>query len=101
VQSKESRPGEFVLQGLPDLQPWDSDVVLYVEDRITPTFKLTANAIFSAGHGDSYLNPSAQYNWTDNFKTILSADFFLGSRNGFFGQFADNRRTNLMMIYLF
>ncbi|MBI3543689.1 MAG: hypothetical protein HY075_10495 [Deltaproteobacteria bacterium] len=101
VQGKESQTGRAVITGLPNTQPWDSDFVLYLEDRIGSAFKLTANGIYSTEHGDAYASPGALYNWTDNFKTQLSADFFVGSVGGFFGQFKDNRRVNLVASYSF
>ena len=101
IGSKEQTPGQTVFTGLPQTNPWDSNGVLYIEDRIGSTFKLTANGVYSFAHGDAYLSPGAQYNWTDNLKTVLAGDIFVGNQAGFFGQFHDNRRYNLTVTYVF
>jgi hypothetical protein len=93
--------GGTVIRGLPVVIPWDSDGVLYLEDRIGSKFKLTANVIGSFAYGDGLVSPGANYALTDNLKATCWMDFFVGSTGGFFGQFHDNRRVNLTLSYVF
>lgn len=95
IGSVEQTPGTGVVSGLPDVQPWERDVVFYLEDRIGNKLKLGGNVVASLANGDGFLSPMIQYSWTDNFKTTLSGMFFVGSDTGFFGQFSDNDRATL------
>ena len=101
VGSVEQTPGATVIQGLPDVQPWDRDLVFYLEDRIGSKLKLGGNVVGSFSNGDGFLAPMIQYGWTDNFKTTLSGMFFIGNASGFFGQFADDSRVTMNATYAF
>ncbi len=91
----EQQPGLYVIQGLPDVLPWDDDLVLYWENRFGSKLKFSSDFIYSIAKHDEYISPSLNYSWTDNFKTALGGDFFLGNPNGFYGQFANNWRGTL------
>jgi hypothetical protein len=101
IEGIEERAGQGIIDGLPNVLPWDSDLVVYIEDRIEPSFKITWSSVYSAQNGDAYLSPGVQYQMTDNLKAALTADFFVGSLTGFYGQFQDNRRVNFLTSYSF
>ena len=97
----EQQPGQAVIQGLPDAQPWDRDLVVYLEDRIGTKIKFGGTFVTSFVNQDSLIEPQIQYSWTDNFKTTLSGTVFVGNKAGFFGQFSDDNRVTLNASYVF
>lgn len=101
VTSREAVVGQTILENLPNVFPWDQNLVLYVEDRITPTLKATVTAIGSLANQDGYLNPGIQLQISDAVKASLTGDFFVGSTDGFYGQFEDNRRVNTLFTLVF
>ena len=97
----EQAPGRYTIQGLPTWQPFDDNVVAYWENRIDSKLKFSNAVIFSFKNNDGFVNPALHYDWTDNFKTQLGGELFVGSQSGFYGQFRDNRRVNFTASYAF
>lgn len=99
----EQTPGQYVLDGLPDVLPWDRDLVLYWEDRIgrDARLKLVGTLVASIENGDGMVAPAIQYGWTDNLKTSIGGEFFVGNPSGFFGQYYENSRLNFGGSYSF
>jgi hypothetical protein len=99
----EQTPGQYVISGLPDVLPWDRDIVFYWEDRVgqNSQLKFQGTLVASVEHGDGMVAPVLLYSWTDDFKTSLGAELFGGSSTGFFGQFGQNSRVNLSATYSF
>jgi hypothetical protein len=89
--------GSLTLSGLPNYRPWDRNLVWYVESRISDRFKLSHTLVASLKNGDALLRPGVHYQWHDKLHSKLQADFFVGSRQGFFGQFYQAPRVGLML----
>lgn len=100
--TQEHAPGQLVARGLPNLQPWDDNLVLYWENRIGSDLKFSNTALLSLDHRDGIVSPALHYGWTDNLKTSLGYDYFYGNKvGGFFSQFRDNRRLTISASYAF
>jgi hypothetical protein len=97
----ESRPGEFIIDGLPTMLSWDRNIVLYLEGRVGDRFKFIAQTVGSFFNLDGMFSPGLKYQFTDNLNAGLGADFFFGKPGGFFSQMRDNSRVNLSMSYSF
>ncbi|MGE4234445.1 MAG: hypothetical protein AB7F43_14060 [Bacteriovoracia bacterium] len=98
----ENPPGRLLVQGLPSVDPWDRNFILYLEDRITPALKATSTLLTSLRNLDGWWTPAIAYQLTDNLKASLGVDwFFTTNLNGFYGQFSDNRRANLKVSFAF
>lgn len=98
----EHAAGQLAARGLPNLHPWDDNLVLYWEHRMGDAWKLGTAAIGSFKYRDGLLSPTLHYSLSDNFKLALGADLFLGnSDDGFFSQFRDNRRATFNASYSF
>jgi hypothetical protein len=93
VGSLERSNSAFVLEGLPNTTPFDDNGMLYLEDRIGNSFKVTGALVESFAHGDVYLNPALRYDLSDHVKTVLAADIFAGNPSGFFGQLYQSTRV--------
>ncbi len=101
VQKSPFPVGNYTVEGLPTTSPWDRNLVLYIEDRVSTKFKINNIVIFSFLHTDGMDSPSFQYSFTDNLKASTGLDFFFGRKSGFFGQFYDNNRATLSGSYVF
>jgi hypothetical protein len=93
--------GQNVVQGLPNVNPWDRNYVLYLESRITPKYKITNTLLGSFQNGDALISPAFQAQLTDSINASLGGDLFVGPSTGFFGQFGDNRRVVTQASWLF
>ena len=94
-------PGALTLEGLPNFTPFDRNLVLYVEDRITPELKVSNAFLGSFENIDGVNSTSVSYSFTDNFKSSVGFDWFLGRQTGFYGQYSDNSRYTLNVSYTF
>jgi hypothetical protein len=101
--SLEDTPGTYTLSGLPNVLPWNRNLVLYWEDRIgsRSQFRFRGSLAASLVDNDGLFSPALEYAWTDNLKTQLGAEFLFGNSAGFFGQFAENSRCSLAASYSF
>jgi hypothetical protein len=99
----EQTPGQYVISGLPDVLPWDRNLVFYWEDRIgqDSQLKILGTLVTSLQNGDALISPAIQYAWTDNLKTQLGAEIFAGAPTGFFGQFGQDSRFDFGATYSF
>ena len=100
----ERPPGLGTVQGLPNTDPFDKNFILYIEDRVTSTFKLSNILVMSAVNLDGILSPAINYQLTDNLKSSLGADFYFSipsQYKGFYKQYEDNKRLNLNFSYAF
>ncbi|MBI2605884.1 MAG: hypothetical protein HYW49_07365 [Deltaproteobacteria bacterium] len=101
ISGREQVAGRMLVEGLPNVDPWDHDLVLYLEDRINPTWKVTNTLVGSFDNFDTVVSPAVHMQIIDNLKASLGGDFFFGRKLGFFGQFYDNNRLNLSGSYSF
>lgn len=101
--SLEETPGRYTLSGLPNVFPWNRNLVLYWENRVgsRSQLKFRGTLVTSWVDADGMASPGIEYAWTDNLKTQLSAEFLFGNSSGFFGQFAENSRCSLAASYSF
>ena len=78
IGTLEQTPGQYVIQGLPDVLPWDRNLVLFWEDRIgrEEHLKFQGSVATSLQNLDALIAPAIQYAWTDNLKTTLGAEIF-------------------------
>ncbi len=100
----ERPPGQLQVDGLPNGEPFDKNLVLYLEDRVTSLFKITNIIAASTINLDGYWSPGIGYQLTDNLKSTLSGDIFFAlpsKKVGFFEQFQDNNRVSLGFSYTF
>lgn len=93
--------GATVLQNVPDVFPWDRDVLLYMENRFSPRFKLQTTWIWSLQNQDGMLTTGVAARIGDHFNASVDGDFFLGSQTGFYGQFYDDTRVRTAASYAF
>ncbi|MEK7691326.1 MAG: hypothetical protein AAB425_09925 [Bdellovibrionota bacterium] len=87
------------LEGLPSTSPWNRNLVALLEDRIGSNWKIRNTVIYSFVNRDAYYSPSVLVQWNDQMSGTLSADFFLGRRSGFFGQYNENSRIEFSITY--
>lgn len=93
--TQEIAAGSLTLSGLPNLKPWDRNLIVYVEDRVGSKLKISNTVVWSLKNGDALIRPSVQYQWHEKLQTKLHADFFVGSLLGFYGQFYQDQRLGL------
>ena len=101
IGHRETPTGEGVVSGLPNVNPWDDDLVLYVESRISSGWKIGASWLTSLQNGDHFLRPKIEKQFQNSLKLVLGADFFLGRDSGFYGQFRSNDRVTTQLAYFF
>jgi hypothetical protein len=97
----EIKPGIGTIEGLPNVDPFDRNFVLYLESRINQTYKLSNALMTNLRHFDGVTNPSLQIQIIDNLSAQMGASFFFGRENTFYGQFKDNNFYNLNLKYVF
>jgi hypothetical protein len=99
---EQDTPGPFVVDGLPNIQVFDDDLLLYWENRFGSKLKFSASVIASLEYGDGLLIPMLTYQWTGSLKTSVSAEIFGGDPiGGFFGQLRDDSRGVVAATYAF
>ncbi len=97
----EQSVGSLVLTGLPNAQPWDRNLIFYLEERITSNFKVTNTVVWSFTNEDGFIRPASEYQFNDSLKFRGGGEFFLGKAQGFYGQFKANHRIHLAADYVF
>ncbi len=100
-EAQRTRPGITIVSGMPNLFPFDRNLVFYFEDRVSSKFKFSNTLLVSIKNKDGMESPAFHVTYKDNWKAKLGADFFFGSSAGFYGQFADNRRITFGLSYVF
>jgi hypothetical protein len=93
IGSVETEAGRYVLEGVPNVSPWDRNLAFYLENRLDSKWKLATQFITSFVNNDALITPAVQTHWSDHLSTSLGIDLFFGPQRGFFGQFKDNDRV--------
>jgi len=97
-----AQPGYTIVSGMPNLFPWGRNLVFFVEDRIPGgQAALSFSGITDLARGDAFLSPGMSYAFAEGWKANAHYDAFVGDSNGFYGQFADQRRLGLGLRYAF
>jgi len=69
--------------------------LVYRRSFANEVWDLNALLLYSANHGDSWLQLKLSYLWLGNVRLWLGADLFHGDRQGLFGQFRNEDRLLL------
>lgn len=93
--------GATTVAGLPNVQPFDRNALIYVESRISPTLKLSNAVLGSFQDLDGFDSPAFTMQVTDALKASVGLDIFFGRPTGFYGQFDDNTRGTFSGTYTF
>ncbi len=99
LPKQEKVVGVNTLTGVPAVDPWDRNLVMYIENRFSSDMKLGTTFISSQKNWDFYLNPVFHFQVSDAFHTSLGGEVFFGPSSGFFGQYRDNRRAVFSASY--
>lgn len=94
-----AQPGNLVVQGLPNFEPFDRDLVLYLENRVGDSFKVSQSVIWSLKNSDCLFNPGFHFTFFDSLEAALEGQFYLGNEQGFFGQYRDSTRLVTTLSY--
>lgn len=101
VGSETQAGGTAQVSGLPNLNLWDRNLVLYLENRWESPVKFFQAWILDIRYGDGIWNPKIQYALSDVLSIEGGPQFFFGGGRGFFGQMKDNSRFTLEARFLF
>jgi hypothetical protein len=93
--------GTTSIRNLPDVFPWDRNGIVYMENRFTARTKLASSWVWSFRDQDAFLSSVLSVQFSDHLGGGAGGEFFLGARNGFYGQFYDNNRIKVTTSYVF
>ncbi len=86
---------------LPDFDPWNRNLAILIESRWDQKYFFGTRVINSFVNEDRWIHPFVKMIFFESFTAELSADLFFGNNTGTFGQYGENDRAGLSLVWEF